>query len=166
MLTILYGPSGSGKSTVWKEFAKRTQKPFLDTDTEFEKFYETTISSFVAHNGIEVFRFFESSVLSEVITRHTDAVISLGWGTLLDPNNTKLINRFQWRIVTLIWDREELFRRIRRDTHNTRPLAQSQENFFNLLNSRMPHYQSFVPRISVDQKTPEQVVDDIIGIYS
>lgn len=167
MNLFLYWPAWSGKSTVWKVLWEKLSIPQIDTDAVFVSNHGE-IHSFVKEYGIDSFRKRESEILTRIIaTQEKDwVVVSLWWWTLLRNENIKTINQVRGRIVTLMGSWDILFKRIESDIHNIRPLVQNHDNFMQLMESRMSHYQSFYPRISIDGKNPEEIAMNILWLYS
>ena len=159
---FLYWPPWSWKSTVSKLLSKNLELTFFDTDQEFEKQYGR-ISEFVWTYGIWEFRKYESQILREIIQQTPNSIVSLGWGTLLVQENRKYAE-LQGRIILLNGNPATLYARIKNDTVNIRPLAASQDQAHILLVNRIEYYQSFEYSISIDNKNPQQITEEIIEI--
>ena len=120
MIISLVGLPGSGKSTVGRQLARRLQLPFIDSDQVIEERLGCPIRAYFEREGEERFRDVEESVIDE-LTQHKHGVLSTGGGAVLrDVNREHLRSRS--KVVYLKSSPDELFRRLRHDTH--RPLLQ------------------------------------------
>jgi shikimate kinase len=119
-LISLIGLPGSGKSTVGRQLARRLQLPFLDSDHVIEERLGCSIRDYFDREGEASFRNIEESVIDE-LTALASGVISTGGGSVLRPANRQHLHD-RGHVVYLRSSPEELFRRLRHDTH--RPLLQ------------------------------------------
>jgi shikimate kinase len=111
---------GGGKSTVGRHLARHLGLPFFDSDHEIESRIGGSIRDFFAANGEAAFRDLEQEVLDD-LTHGGKRVIATGGGAVLrEPNRHALHDRST--VIYLRSTPEELFRRLRHDTH--RPLLQ------------------------------------------
>lgn len=111
---------GSGKSTVGRQLARRLDWPFVDTDVEIERRLGCSIRSHFEQHGELAFRDVEQAVLAALVETPT-CVLATGGGIVVrDANRVLLAARTH--VVYLRSTPEELFRRLRHDTH--RPLLQ------------------------------------------
>lgn len=169
MNLFLYWPPWSWKSTVGRALALNLSVPHYDSDTVLRNTH-WDIWNIITTRWEAWFRDIESTSLSSLVWElsqlRSNAVISLGWWTLLREENRRVIELSKWRIITLIWDWNLLWERIRMDWANTRPLAQDYERFITLMRNRALHYQNFYPRIPIDGKSPEQIVNDIKWLFN
>lgn len=121
MATIsLVGLPGGGKSTVGRQLARRLGRPFFDSDTVIEKRIGGTIRAFFEREGEARFRDIEAEVIAELV-QQPSVVIATGGGAILRDANRDLLHRHS-TVVYLRSSAEDLFRRLRHDTH--RPLLQ------------------------------------------
>ena len=111
---------GSGKSTVGRHLARHLNLRFFDADVEVERRIGTSIRAFFELEGEERFRDLEQETLRELLDGEP-AVIATGGGAVLREVNREALHR-QSTAVYLRSIAEELFRRLRHDTH--RPLLQ------------------------------------------
>jgi shikimate kinase len=119
-LIAFIGMPGSGKSTVGRLLARHLKLRFVDSDHEIERRIGMPVRSFFEIQGEEAFRDLEAQVIDE-LARETDSVLATGGGAVLRPANRAVL-RTHRRVIYLRSSPEELFRRLRHDTH--RPLLQ------------------------------------------
>ena len=112
---------GSGKSTVGRHLARHLQIRFFDADVEVERRIGTSIRAFFEREGEERFRDLEQQVLADLVGGDAAVVVATGGGAVLREANRDAL-RDHSTVVYLRSTPEELFRRLRHDTH--RPLLQ------------------------------------------
>ncbi len=86
-LMFLYGPSGAGKTVIGRSLAESLNLPYRDIDSLIESAAGTAIPDIFERESETGFRAREKSVLNSVISEEREAVVSLGGGALLDPEN-------------------------------------------------------------------------------
>ena len=123
MFISLIGMPGGGKSTVGRHLARRLGAPFSDSDTVIERRIGCSIKQFFDAEGEDRFRDVESEVIAELL-RAPKGVLATGGGAVLRPDNRESLHRNS-TVVYLRSSPEELFRRLRHDTH--RPLLQVED---------------------------------------
>jgi shikimate kinase len=111
---------GGGKSTVARHLARQLQVQFSDSDTEIERRLGTSIREYFEREGEPAFRDVEQAVIADLMA-HRAGVIATGGGAVLREVNRQLLHS-RATTVYLRSTPEELFRRLRHDTH--RPLLQ------------------------------------------
>ena len=116
----LVGLPGSGKTTVGRQLARRLQLPFEDSDHAIEVRLGCSIREFFEREGEDRFRDIEEEVL-ESLTSGPACVLSTGGGAVLRPMNRQRLHE-RGKVIYLKSTPEDLFRRLRHDTH--RPLLQ------------------------------------------
>jgi shikimate kinase len=116
----LIGMPGGGKSTVGRQLARRLDRRFVDSDAEIERRVGMPIRAWFEAEGEERFRDVEQAVVAELVEQH-GIVLATGGGVVLRPANREALRRAS-TVVYLRSTPEELFRRLRHDTH--RPLLQ------------------------------------------
>jgi shikimate kinase len=119
-LIALVGMPGSGKSTVGRHLSRHLGLRFVDTDSEIEHRIGMPIRTFFETHGEDEFRDVEQSVIDDV-TKDPDNVIATGGGAVLREANRSVLHERR-KVFYLRSTPEELFRRLRHDTH--RPLLQ------------------------------------------
>lgn len=116
----LVGMPGGGKSTVGRHLARSLHLDFLDADVEIERRLGCSIRVFFEREGEARFRDVEQDLLAQLVGRQA-SVLATGGGAVLREANREALRRDR-TVVYLRSTPEELFRRLRHDTH--RPLLQ------------------------------------------
>jgi shikimate kinase len=132
---------GCGKSTVGKHLTRQLGWIFCDSDTEIEREIGMPIRDFFEVRGEAAFRDQEERVI-ERLTRHRGMVLATGGGAVLRESNRRALASRTW-VIYLRTSPEELFRRLRHDTH--RPLLQVEDplrRLRELFRERDPLYRS------------------------
>ena len=111
---------GGGKSTVGRHLARHLNLRFFDADAEIEQRIGCPIRVFFEHEGEARFRDIEQEVIADLVGR-SNAVLATGGGTVIREANRRAL-RERTTVVFLRSTPEELFRRLRHDTH--RPMLQ------------------------------------------
>lgn len=150
---FLYGPPYSGKTSTGVLLAAALDLPFIDLDHEIEKQTSRLIPQIFQDSGEAGFRQHESEVLAQ-ITQTVPAVIALGGGALLSPENRRRVEK-RGQVICLNPPLESLLLRARTDA-GIRPLLHEavgqdvweQNERLNsrlaaLLEQRHTHYASF-----------------------
>ena len=83
---VLFGMPASGKSTIGREVAKTLNREFIDLDEYITNSLGKTPSEIITEQGEKAFREIESQAVKE-ICKYSSKVISLGGGTVIDPEN-------------------------------------------------------------------------------
>jgi shikimate kinase len=116
----LIGMPGGGKSTVGRHLARHLHLSFYDTDHEIESRIGGPIRDYFQSHGEPAFRDIEQQVLDDLL-QGDDRVVATGGGVVVREANREVLHR-RSTVVYLRSTPEELFRRLRHDTH--RPLLQ------------------------------------------
>jgi shikimate kinase len=137
----LIGMPGGGKSTVGRHLARHLHLPFVDSDHEIEARIGGPIRDFFAAQGEAAFRDVEQQVI-DAMTQGDAKVLATGGGAVLREQNRHAL-RERTTVLYLRSTPEELFRRLRHDTH--RPLLQVRDplrRLRDLFRERDPLYRS------------------------
>ncbi len=157
---FLYGPPGVGKSTLGRQLAAHLEASFLDLDTVIAGRAGMRIPEIFQELGEDVFRRMESEALARAVQGNS-AVIALGGGALLQPENRRLAQS-TGRVVCLMAGMETLQARVGAESTGRPLLDDSPEGALeSLYLSRQAHYECFADRLSVDGLTPEDVLWDL-----
>ena len=164
MNLILCGMMGCGKSTVGALLAKACARVFVDTDAVIVEKYGKITEIFQQY-GEAYFRDLETELVKELVQKDGQ-VLALGGGLVLRKENVRLLKENGY-IVFLRAGKEILLSRLRADKN--RPLLQTEQSLEDrldeLLRARLPIYERVADfSISVDGKTPKEIVEEIIGI--
>ncbi|MEK6643361.1 MAG: shikimate kinase [Planctomycetota bacterium] len=165
MNLLLIGHRGSGKSTVGQLLATRLDYRFTDTDEIIIEQSGRTIADIFARDGEQAFRRMEKKVL-ESLRKAQSRVISLGGGSVMDPDNRVLVRRLG-KVVWLRAPAAVLWSRISKDPHTsrTRPNLTASGGLAeveSVLEEREPVYQSIANQIiDTMTMTSEEVADSI-----
>lgn len=91
MIIALCGFMGAGKTTIGKKVSKKVDFKYIDLDDYIVEKSGKSIAQIFNDSGEGEFRRLETDSLKEVLNNETDALISLGGGTLeRDENVTAL----------------------------------------------------------------------------
>ena len=155
---------GAGKTTVGMELAKKLNYKLIDTDHSIENDQSRVIKDIFSEDGELFFRNLETLKLKE-LTNVENAIISTGGGIILKDENRSILNNLF--TIYLKADFENIFNRIKQDT--SRPLLLTDDPYNtakDIFKSRQSVYESFKIHVRTDNKTPQQVVEEIINLYN
>ena len=162
----LIGMMGSGKSTIGKLLKiKLSDYRFIDTDEEIIKKENMSINEIFAQKGEEYFRRIETEVLNRILSNNNQ-IISTGGGIIKSEENIKNLKE-KSIVFYLKAEGTELCKRVK--NNKERPLL-NVENMYEkikiLLNEREKNYKQAHYIISTDNKTPEEITNEITGIIN
>jgi shikimate kinase len=119
MNLALIGMPGCGKSTVGRHLARHLGLRFVDADTELEARIGMPIRAYFELHGEPAFRDEEEAVI-EGLSHGQGLLIATGGGVVLRQANREALHA-RCKVFYMRATPEELFRRLRHDTH--RPLG-------------------------------------------
>jgi shikimate kinase len=157
----IYGPPGSGKTTTGMLLAERMGWHFLDTDKIIENEAGMPITEIFRQKGETEFRGREKALLRK-LGRSTRTVVSLGGGTLVDPENRTMVEQ-DGPVVCLKCQPEIILQRMGNEL-NARPLLAGTgplERLKSLLAKRAVLYDSFPLTLDTTALTPDDVIRKI-----
>lgn len=168
-LIFLTGFMGSGKSTIGPILANTLGFEFIDIDKEIEAITQKKIVEIFQNNLEKEFRKLESEILRKVCN-YNNYIISLGGGTITNPDNLKLILS-SGILIYLKSDLENLFKRLR--YKNDRPLLLNKngnqlsdedlkQKIASILNQREKLYEQAQIIINTDNRKISSTIDEII----
>ena len=132
--------------------------PMVETDSLVEQSAGRTIPEIFRELGEAAFRDLEFQALAGALS-HGVSVIALGGGTLLRGDALEMVTGC-CRVFTLLAETQDLLAR----NNGGRPLAASESELRNLLDSRGEHYRGLPCPIDTSRKTPAEVAGEIAGI--
>lgn len=110
MNIILFGFKRCGKTHFGKLLAKKLNRPFIDTDHLIEEAYGEKCRQIALKIGDKAFRELEKQAVASLSTEQ-GAIISVGGGAILDPDNAKKLAELGTLIYLQI-DKETLKKRL------------------------------------------------------
>ncbi len=160
MIIYFVGMMGSGKSTVSKNFAEKTNYPFIDLDILIQEKAKKSIQEIFEGDGEKLFRKLESETLEALSGE--DAVIACGGGIVLKESNLK-----QLKSGTVVYLKASIPKLIHRlEKVNNRPLIKGkniEDELLSILDERGRLYTEAANIIiDVNDKTPEQITNNLI----
>jgi shikimate kinase/3-dehydroquinate synthase len=153
---FVYGPPGSGKSSTGRLLAQALDVPFWDVDAELEARSRMSIPKIFAKYGEAGFRKQERKVLERLLS-HSEGVISLGGGALLDTASRAHVEALG-PVVCLQAGLETLLSRLD-VSDEQRPLLDGdlRQRLEDLLAVRQEHYASFPLNLETDGLTSAEI---------
>ena len=168
MKIVLVGYMGSGKSTIGRLLSKKLNINFIDLDDYIERQLEKSISTIFEEHGEIYFRKMEHNFVKELMNKKDSFILSTGGGTPCYSQNMEVINSKSINVFYLKLSIVALVERLTLEKEH-RPLiknietAEMPEFIGKHLFERSFYYQQATNSISCDNKTPDQVVAEIIG---
>lgn len=162
---------GCGKSTIAQNLSKITNIPFLDLDKCIENKANLSINEIFEQFGEIHFRKLEHEIFVELLQSSEDSIIGLGGGTPCYANNHELLKSDDVTSVYLKASIDTLYERL---VHNKskRPLIanmneeEMREFIAKHLFDRSYYYNHAQHKVTVDNKTIEETVQDILEILA
>lgn len=158
---VLTGMMGAGKTTIGQALGKQFNIPVIDIDKEVQAIGRRTISEMFKINGENYFRELEKETIFNRFSNE-NLIISLGGGAF-ENKETRDFLLENSNVIYLEASPENIFNRIKNDT--SRPLLcdkMTVENISKILNSRKENYQSATYIINTDNKTTDEIIDEIM----
>ena len=160
---VLTGFMGAGKTTIGRALAKKLQMRLVDIDEEIEKEQKMSINDIFSRHGEPHFRDIETAMIRE-LSRDKNVIISTGGGAVLRDENMEALKE-NGIIFCLNATAETILERTGRN--QDRPLLKVEnpkEKINELLAYRRPFYERAGIMIETDDKTPLEVVQEIMEI--
>lgn len=170
-MIVLLGYMGSGKSLIGKKLAEVLQWPYVDLDAIIEQATGQTIPEIFNNKGEIKFRIIESEVLQKELKQPKNQVLALGGGTPCYAGNMDKLRKAPE--VTTIYLKTALDVLVSRlwPERAQRPLIahlNSQEDLKDFVRKhlfdRSPYYMQARHRIDSSEKTPQQIVAEIVAL--
>jgi shikimate kinase len=164
-LVCLTGFMGTGKSTTARLLARQIGWEHIDLDRRIVEAAVVSIPEIFARRGEPAFRQIEHEQLARVIgeTMETQKrrVLSLGGGTITQPQNVELLRQNGAVLIWLDCPVEELLRRCAHITD--RPLFRDEASFRELYAERKTAYRISDHRVDSNLE-PLRVVEQILAL--
>jgi shikimate kinase / 3-dehydroquinate synthase len=159
MNIYIFGAPGSGKTTMSTLLAERLGWHLVDTDQRIENETGMPVTEIFHKEGEAGFRAREKKLVSE-LARSTRQVVSLGGGTLIDPEN-RAAAEASGPVICITCDPKTILLRMG-DALAARPLLAGSgplERLQGLLEKRAALYGSFPLHIDTTGISPEEAAD-------
>jgi shikimate kinase len=158
---IFIGFMGAGKTTVGKALAEKLKCRFIDSDDVIEQEFGMPASEIFKIHGEKVFRDKEKSVITDLCAQQ-DLVISLGGGAFLQEEIRKAC--LSSSIVIYLDLSFESWKERVNLIIDSRPVLQGKtlEEMKQLYDRRQEIYSYNHLKINVDQKSPEEIAEQIM----
>jgi shikimate kinase len=158
---VLTGFMGSGKTTIGRLLAEMLHRPHLDLDEVIVEKAGKTINQIFTDQGERYFRNLESQLLASTIRQ--EGILSTGGGTPVRTENNLLLRRYAAPVIFLEAAPEIVLERLKSDRNRPLVRALDLDKLLQLYRERESCYrQSADFRISTDQKTPIEIVREIM----
>lgn len=169
MIIILIGYMASGKTSIGKKLANKLKYNFIDLDDFIEKKENQSVSSIFKTKGEVYFRKQESRYLKTILASESDTLLALGGGTpcysgnmdiILAAKNVKCIY-LKATLPTLA--NKLLLKRAKRPLIAHIETIEAMTEFIGKhLFERSYYYNQAEIKASIDNKTKDEVVEDIV----
>jgi shikimate kinase len=160
--SVLTGFMGSGKSTVGPLIAQRLGWRFIDVDDVIEAEAGTTIAQIFAEKGEKAFRDAEQATIARLVGVER-LVLALGGGAIeREETRNLLLNSTGTLLVHLEVELQTTLARCG-GTAGTRPVLADKANLAARYERRLPLYRTAHVSIRSENKTPDEVADDVVG---
>ena len=168
MVIVLLGYMGSGKSTVGQIIANKLKFQFSDLDSVIETQEGLSVEHLFKTKGEIYFRKKEAQHFKDLITNSSNLVLSLGGGTPCYGSNMSVLKQSGARSIYLKTSIGTILDRLREE-RKTRPLIShlaSDNDLLEFIGKHLFERQAFYYQsefvLSTDEKTPEEIAEDII----
>lgn len=158
MNIILTGMPGSGKTAAGQLLARRTGRPFFDTDSMIAAETKKSIKRIFEEDGESYFRRAERKLCAE-LSRIKNAVIAVGGGTFLSRDNLLRLSA-SGIIFTLTCGWEDILRRTQNEEEK-RPLfsGKDRNDLKKIVRRRIKLYAGFPNRVETTGLSPEKAAE-------
>ncbi len=167
---LLTGYRGCGKSAIGRLLSESLSRQLIDTDVAIEIHTGQSIAEIFEQLGQDGFRDLESSQIASLVSLKDPAIISLGGGAILRPENRNCIRNLG-KSVWLQATPETIFERISKDssTQMRRPKLSKlgdMDEIRSVLAERVPWYKEVADfTVSTDGVTVERIAEIIVDWF-
>ncbi|MDT0691544.1 shikimate kinase [Salegentibacter sp. F188] len=169
MKIFLNGYMGAGKSLLGRQLSAVLNYNYVDLDEQIELIEQTDIQSIFKKRGELYFRNLENKVLRDILEKEEDMVVSLGGGTPCYGDNMKWIKEvsgsktvYLKATVQTLTDRLFLEKVHRPVISHLQTKPELEEFLRKHLFERAYYYNQSEIIVDVDNRDPEQIVNDIV----
>lgn len=164
---IIIGITGVGKTTIGKILADKLSRQFIDLDKQIEQRCGVDIPTIFAIEGEKKFREREAIELKSVLFSHSNIVLSVGGGCVIQAESRQIIINSDSYVIQLLADIATIVERVSKSP-TKRPLLAKDDNIeekiINLYNARKQFYDTIADyTINSSKLKPWQVVESITG---
>ncbi len=157
----LAGFMGTGKSRIGWELSRQLSLTFIDTDRVVERVSNMRIADIFETFGEQTFRDYETEVVRRSL-RLDNVVVSTGGGTVLRPQNRKML-KSRGPVVVLQASAETIYKRTRRHKRPVLEMGDPEERIRTLLAQRSSAYLDAASMlVSTDGRESQSVVEEIV----
>ncbi|NBV05982.1 MAG: shikimate kinase [Proteobacteria bacterium] len=161
-IIALVGLMGVGKSTLGTKLANTLGYYFIDSDQEIEDREKKTINEIFAKNGEKYFREIEKNLISEIITRDENIILSLGGGAYIN-DETRRILKEKSLVIWITAPVNTILQRV--GNKNNRPLlnnSNKRKTLEELAKKRYPIYGESDLKFDTNEESHEAIISKII----
>ncbi len=161
-ITII-GMMGSGKTTLGKLLGKKLGLESVDIDSAIEEQTGESISEIFSKYGEEHFRTLEKNTIKNIFNSE-NKIISTGGGAFENKEIRDLLLENS-TVVYLKTTPDVIFERIKNNSQ--RPLLKNNmniETITEILNNRQKNYELAHHTIVTDNKNPNEIMEEILGV--
>jgi shikimate kinase len=168
---VLIGYMSSGKSTIAKLLSEKLQMRSCDLDKLIEKEVGLSIENIFQQKGEVFFRKKEHEIFKIILSSDDALIVSTGGGTPCYANNHLLLNENEVVSVYLKASIDTLYERLLHEKEH-RPLVahktrEELKEFIAMhLFERSYYYNQATYTITTDNKTPEKITEELIGVLA
>lgn len=168
---ILIGYMAVGKTTIAKLLSENMGVKLIDLDESIEKKTKLSVNEIFDQRGEIYFRKIEHEMFKEYIKNNENLIISTGGGTPCYANNHMLMNGENITSIYLKASVNLIFKRLTSEK-SERPLVAYQpeeelkEFIAKHLFDRSFYYNHAAIKVSVDNKSPEAIVQEILQLLN
>lgn len=169
MIIVLIGYMASGKTSIGKKLAEKLDYSFLDLDDFIEEKENMSVSDIFKARGEIYFRKQEANHLKVILTSKTNTILAVGGGTpcysgnmdvILSAKNVECI--YLKASLSTLSNKLILKKAKRPLIAHIETIEEMTEFIGKHLFERMQYYNQAKIKVSIDNKTKDDVVKDII----